>query len=70
MSLLSDVELAALTSLVNQETELMRAFNAHREQKGWSPGYTTDTGFSEYCLLLEKELKSRLSEKEVISNEG
>ncbi len=55
---MNDVELAALTSLVEQETVLMEGENALRANQGFSPAYGYD-GWGYYHGILHTELEDR-----------
>jgi hypothetical protein len=49
-------ELIALTAIVNQETMMMNNANQDRLRDNYALAYT---GYGDYWLLLEKELKDR-----------
>ncbi len=55
---MTDVELAALTALVEQETVLMAGENALRERHNNSPAYGAD-GWGVYHRHLHIELENR-----------
>ena len=53
---MTDTELAALTALVNQETQMMDNVNKERMSNGYAIAYP-DYGY--YWSLLEAELRKR-----------
>jgi hypothetical protein len=53
---MNDIELAALTALVNQETAMMNWTNEERKSNGYAMAYT-DVG--PYFNSLEEEMKAR-----------
>jgi hypothetical protein len=53
---MTDIELAALTALVEQETHVMTDANADRLRDDYALAYA---GYGDYWIILEAELKKR-----------
>ena len=63
MKRLNDAELAALTAIVNQQTELIHGENQAREWGGYSPAYTMETsGLMSEAEMLQAEINARIRE--------
>jgi hypothetical protein len=63
MKRLNDAELMALSAIVYQQTELMRAENVDRERNGFACAYTMDvSGISEEADMILAEVKARAAD--------